>query len=233
MLARRQTAVGVVLIVAFVCLVLALRTPAQPVLSASCVPNDESPGWRYANFYLNRVVHPPVHWQYPNIRLTWTAVPNAEGYYIEADDPYTAAKFSVWDDPVGWLTYTKMPMYVKVGSATTSIALPNLASQSRHWRVQPIIGGVIQPPPAGMEAIIVCGMRATRIDTDLTVHFISADNQATLAEVQTHLSSPPWIASDPTAAEIAEHGFAARYPLLVDPNVLELPTATPTATATG
>ena len=162
MLARRQTVVGVVLIAAFVYLVLAIRSPAEPVLSASCVSNDDPPGWSYANFYMNRVVHPPVHWQYPNIRLTWTAVPNAEGYYIEADDPYTAAKFSVWRDPTGWLTYTKMPMYVKVGSATTSIALPNLASQSRHWRVQPIVGGEVQAPPPGWKrsSSAVCGRQA-------------------------------------------------------------------------
>ena len=100
MFARRRAMVGVVLAVAFVALVLVLRSSAEPVLSASCVPSDDAQGWTYANYYTDRVAHPPVHWLYPEIRLTWRAMENAEGYYIEADDPYTAARFTDWSDEI-------------------------------------------------------------------------------------------------------------------------------------
>ena len=237
MLARRRAVFVVVLAVAFGALVLVLRSPAQPVLSASCVPSDDAQGWTYANYYLNRVAHPPVHWQYPEIRLTWDAMENAEGYYIEADDPYTAARFTRWSDEISATTYTHMPLHAIVGPETTSITFPNLASQARYWRVRPIIGGVIQT--TGLEAAVACGMQVIVIVPAgrLTVHFISADNVATQA-VAMFDTINRYVPRDLTEAQIAEYGFTARYPLLIDPNVLSLPTPaetpaeTPTATAT-
>ena len=66
---------------------------------------------------------------------------NAEGYYIEADDPYTAASLTEWSDQIFATTYTHMPLHAFVGPETTSITFPNLASQARYWRVHPIVGG--------------------------------------------------------------------------------------------
>ena len=65
MVVRRRAAFGAVLAIVLGALVLVLRSPAAPVQSASCVPSDDEQGWTYANYYLNRVAHPPVHWQYP------------------------------------------------------------------------------------------------------------------------------------------------------------------------
>ena len=168
MITRRRAVVGVVLAIVLVALVLVLRSPAAPVQSASCVPSDDEQGWTYANYYLNRVAHPPVHWQYPEIRLTWRAMANAEGYYIEADDPYTAARFTDWPDEIFATTYTHMPLHAIVGPETTSITFPNLASQARYWRVHAIIGGVIQS--TGVKAAVVCGMQVMLITGPRTPH---------------------------------------------------------------
>ena len=134
----------------------------QTAHAASCVPVKAeqeaafgNPYW-LSGYYLNSLMHPHPHPQYPEVQLTWNPYAGNKtltGYKVVAEGPYTT------DGSLSQslTTLAKMPLYVTVGKDTRQVRMPNLASQFRTWSVYARFdnGSLSGSPIASTE--IVCG----------------------------------------------------------------------------